>query len=70
MLFIELNKVIIVNLKLGVKYTEIKRNNRWLLVMNAPLTNPCIVIIKRINTKSKNQAFIALKSELNKKIHR
>lgn len=70
MLFIELNKVIIVNLKLGVKYTEIKRNNRWLLVMNAPLTNPCIVIIKRINTKAKNQAYIALKSELNKKIHR
>lgn len=70
MLFIELNKVIIVNLKLGVKYTEIKRNNRWLLVMNAPLTNPCIVIIKRINTEAKNQTFIALKSELNKKIHR
>lgn len=53
MLFIELNKVIIVNLKLGVKYTEIKRNNRWLLVMNAPLKNPCIVIIKRINTQAK-----------------
>lgn len=70
MLFIEPNKVIIVNLKLGVIYTEIKRNNRWLLVMNAPLTNPCIVIIKRINTEAKNNTFIALKSELNKKIHR
>lgn len=38
--------------------------------MNAPLTSPCIVIIKRINTEAKNQTFIALKSELNKKIHR